>query len=530
MNATKTRIGQLGSGSGLDVQITHNPVFDLFMTLRRETTGRSHWERVVLEPPHRPGVTRFAAALAELAPRQLSQLERHIALAPSLEQLAASVSREPRAAEVVAAMAEEAEHVALALQAFGSDPKSSLGAAGDLLADVQDKCLTFVAEAFGLGQRALSVEVLTVPATPRVTPCGVLLATGRPAAFVNHTELRSVGLVEAILNMTMLAALRADGNATPGRHIAAQLTDVPTERARMARTIDTILVYVTSAQAIRLFVDTDHLDLAEPLGVYITHGRLTDILRPYWLHHLSGRLTREAALAAVVAELQAGGPGLFALRDTAELAADFYLLELLHARSDAAASRRLEQFEAALARDVIRYLHTAVGAELGHCQRVPIDTVADPELRDFVTEINRGDSAISWRRIFDRLGTRALLLAEAAFEGPCIPYGGLKWSPVARTLRLHLDDVIPRRVFIDQCFTLRHNNGPLFDKSFDVSKVLTVLDAQASADYDLLLQHASTDVRRLWAAHHETRFADRHPVWLGSAARAVSSASRNASR
>jgi hypothetical protein len=141
--------------------------------------------------------------------------------------------------------------------------------------------------------------------------------------------------------------------------------------------------------------------------------------------------------------------------------------------------------------------------------------VADPELRAFVTEINHGESAISWRRIFDRLGTRALLLAEAAFEGPCIPYGGLKWSPVARTLRLHLDDVLPRRVFIDQCFTLRHNNGPLFDKCFDVSNVLTVLDAQAAADYDHLWQHASTAVRRLWTDHQTATFAGRHPVWLG---------------
>jgi hypothetical protein len=512
---TTTTIGRLSSGNGLEVRITRNPVFDLFMTLRRETTGRSHWERIILPPPHRPAVTRFAAALAELAPRQVSQLERHIALAPSLERLAASVRGEPLAAEVVAAMAEEAEHVEQALREFGPDPRSALGPALDRLAEVQDKCLTFLADAFGLGQCAPAVEVLAAPATPRRTPCGVLLPAGRPIAFVNHTQLRSIGLVEAVLNMTMLGALRTGGIATPGRHIAAQLAGTPADRVRMAHTVDTILVYVTSAEAVRTFLDGDHLDLAEPLGVYITHGRLTEIIRPYWRHHLNGRLTRTAALDAITAELAAGGPALFRLRDTAELAADFYLLEFLHARHDVAATRHLEQFEAALARDFIRYLHTAVGAELGHCQRVRPDTVADPELRAFVTEINHGESAISWRRIFDRLGTRALLLAEAAFEGPCIPYGGLKWSPVARTLRLHLDDVLPRRVFIDQCFTLRHNNGPLFDKCFDVSNVLTVLDAQAAADYNHLRQHASTAVSRLWTDHQRATYARRHPVWLG---------------
>ena len=78
--------------------------------------------------------------------------------------------------------------------------------------------------------------------------------------------------------------------------------------------------------------------------------------------------------------------------------------------------------------------------------------------------------------------------------------------------------MLPRRVFIDQCFTLRHNNGPLFDKCFDVSNVLTVLDAQASGDYDRLLQHASTAVRRLWTAQRKASFIGRHPVWLGSAA------------
>ncbi|RKN04271.1 peptidylprolyl isomerase [Streptomyces radicis] len=82
-------------------------------------------------------------------------------------------------------------------------------------------------------------------------------------------------------------------------------------------------------------------------------------------------------------------------------------------------------------------------------------------------------------------------------------------------LRRYVDHELSHTVFIDQCFTLEHNNGSLFDKYFATDGLLTVLDAQAAGDLVTLAGRASPEVRRLWQLHEERRFLSHDPAWLG---------------
>jgi hypothetical protein len=47
------------------------------------------------------------------------------------------------------------------------------------------------------------------------------------------------------------------------------------------------------------------------------------------------------------------------------------------------------------------------------------------------------------------------------------------------------------RVFVDQCFSLEHNTGSVFNKLFETETLAGILDAQYRDDYETLLRHAS---------------------------------------
>jgi cyclophilin family peptidyl-prolyl cis-trans isomerase len=81
-------------------------------------------------------------------------------------------------------------------------------------------------------------------------------------------------------------------------------------------------------------------------------------------------------------------------------------------------------------------------------------------------------------------------------------------------MRRYVTGELPQQVFVDQCFTLQHNNGSLFDKFFDTDDVLTVLDAQASGHFETLAAHASPEVRRRWQRHQRRLHAGHESDWL----------------
>lgn len=103
------------------------------------------------------------------------------------------------------------------------------------------------------------------------------------------------------------------------------------------------------------------------------------------------------------------------------------------------------------------------------------------ELAPFLASVSYGDSRVAWPHTRAALRhAEALRLAAAAFIGPGAEYGGDAWWPVAAMVRRYVLRELPDQVFVDQCFTLEHNNGSLFDKYFDAGTMRQVLDAQAA--------------------------------------------------
>jgi hypothetical protein len=86
---------------------------------------------------------------------------------------------------------------------------------------------------------------------------------------------------------------------------------------------------------------------------------------------------------------------------------------------------------------------------------------------------------------------------------------------VARLLRDHLRGRVIARVFVDQCFSLEHNTGSVFNKLYETETLAGILDAQYRDDYQTLLRHASESVRTCWRLYEWRRRQEHDPVWLG---------------
>jgi hypothetical protein len=222
----------------------------------------------------------------------------------------------------------------------------------------------------------------------------------------------------------------------------------------------------------------------------------------------------------VLERIVATGRGVRAERNLAEAAADFYVLELLTARNDADAARMLAEFETRLAREFACYLDMAVGGELRYAMQHLGKEALPTELACFFREIDPGERGMAWmawtvvRRV---LGLRALELAAQVFRtsGWAENFGGDAWATVARLLRDHLRGRVVARVFVDQCFSLEHNTGSVFNKLYETEALAAILETQYRDDYGTLLRHASDAVRRCWRLYEWRRRQEHDPVWLG---------------
>lgn len=216
----------------------------------------------------------------------------------------------------------------------------------------------------------------------------------------------------------------------------------------------------------------------------------------------------------------AEGRGVRAERDLAEAASDFYLLELLNARGDPDAARMLAKLEARLAREFACYLDMAIGGELRYAIKHLGKEALPAELACFFREIHpaeRGKAWLVWNVIRRALGLRALELAAELFRTPGWRenFGGEAWAVVARLLKDHLKGRVIARTFVDQCFSLEHNTGSVFNKLYDTSTLGGILEAQGADDYGALLRQASDSVRRGWRLHEWRRRQEHDPTWLG---------------
>lgn len=220
----------------------------------------------------------------------------------------------------------------------------------------------------------------------------------------------------------------------------------------------------------------------------------------------------------------ARGRGIcFEERDLAEAIADFYLLETLSNVMEFEAARSpLEHLERQLADDFAAYLDLAIGGELRHAKNRLCPSSLPEELAPFFREVSerrldRGAAWLVWSVIRRKLDSQALVLAELAFRarGWDRNFGGEAWAQVTSVLRSYLEGVINRRIFVDRCFALEHNSGPVLDKLWGTRNVRVMLDAHGIDDYATLLSFASSNVHRLWRQHEWVRRRDHDPVWLG---------------
>ncbi|QSB17242.1 peptidylprolyl isomerase [Natronosporangium hydrolyticum] len=276
-----------------------------------------------------------------------------------------------------------------------------------------------------------------------------------------------------------------------------------------------------SAHLIRS-VEPDHRPCVDVLGAIWRYPRLAAVIDRHWGRYLAGLVAREECLTDLANELGGRHPRWYVEDvDATSLAADFYVLEWLSAAGCDEAQRRFAQWVPGLADYFARQIDLTIGGELGHFERARRHRLPEP-VGSFIERVTAGDSRVAWWRTRRELGQlRALTLAAETFNGPGLEYGGEAWGPVAATLRRYLELEIPPAIFVDQCFSLEHNNGSLFDKYFATEGLRELLDAQAAGDLLALTARASVEVRRLWHRHRARHRAGYDPQWLWAEAEAL---------
>lgn len=225
-------------------------------------------------------------------------------------------------------------------------------------------------------------------------------------------------------------------------------------------------------------------------------------------------------MSCVLERSVARSQGVWDERDLAEAAADFYLLENLAAGGDEEAVRKLARLEEQLASEFVSYLDMAIGGELRHARRHLGEEALPRDIACFFREVcpgHRGKAWLVWTVVRRAKGPRALEIAEELFSDSRWRenFGGWAWGSVTRLLRRYLQGDLSSRIFVDQCFSLEHNNGSVFNKLYDTTKLARVLVAQSEDDYEGLLARASKEVRRRWRLREWRRRQDHDPIWLG---------------
>lgn len=497
----------------MPITYAHSDFLDRFLALQRELSGRFGWETGLLPRPVTPAVHTFTTGVRRWRRAGLSDLPHWLTDPDGRPPADPEVER--GTTEVLTALAEAGPVLRAALEPWPGLRERAVAELGRLLPF--DRIAGELTEAIGADVTA-GPPVYLVPFAPNPPAAGFLSAGTRPSAiYVDFRRYTGSTLAESVLTMTAWAALRtATGEQTLPAQLLRLLPGGGRYHRRLRALLTKVLVEITAGEHVRRVVP-GHRPCVDVLGTAWRYPRLFRVAEVHWNAYLAGHVERQDALAAIAADVRQRSPHWFVDHvDAASLAADFYLLEWLTSAADRPAEVRLHQWLPHLARDFAEHLDLIVGAELGHYERTG-DTPVDSALGDFLRTIRAQDSRVSWAQERARLGqATALRLAHRAFAGPGREFGGEAWAPVAAMLARYARHELPHRVFIDQCFTLQHNNGSLFDKFHDTSRMRTVLDAQAAGDLFTLAEHASPEVRARWHGHLRTALSDRDPVWLGA--------------
>ncbi|MEH1016374.1 peptidylprolyl isomerase [Micromonospora sp. CPCC 206060] len=483
---------------------------DLYLALHREVLGRCSWEVSLLPRPVEPVIAAFRDGLRGW--------RGNATPIPPVGFAATGGPQEPLdepTRTVLRAMAAARPSLLPAIDGYAEHRARAEAELDRRLC--LDRVAGPLAEAMGVPGTGLELPLYLVPFAPYPPSVGFLTDGGRVVGgYLDCRRYVGATLADAALTQLGWALLRNEQHPDHLLHrLRALLPDSGPYPDRLRLLLTKVLVELTAGHLIRS-TDPTHRPCVDVLGTAWRFPRLYDLARRHWLRYLDGLTDREDALAAIAGEAASYAPRWYVENiDGAALAADFYLLEWLAASGDAAARARLAEWAPQLGADFAAQLDVIIGTELGHYECARRDTL-DPALAGFLAEVTTGDSRVGWWRSRRALGeVPALDLAVQAFAGPGVEYGGEAWAPIAAMLRRYAAGELPARVFIDQCFTLQHNNGCLFDKYFEAEHLWPVLEAQAAGDLELLARHASAEVRGRWQRHRRQREAGYSPRWLG---------------
>ncbi len=488
------------------ISLAYNDPFNLFLAMQREVAGREPWDMCLLPRPHTPEVGLFTTGMRMLRDADVRQLPIEVAEAADVPSFAESLitGGEPAAARGW-------ERVRQSLGAVEGELRSAIEFYAPPLADAtayieetvlrdEQRCTAVLTDALGV-RAAGPLPVYLVPFAPFPPGTAFLTDRGAPrAAYLDYRRYSGPAMLEGLLTLLswhLLLSTAADG-ALP-RRVATGLSGSDRAKRQLRAIVMKMLVALTAEHLVTDY-DPQFRGTIVAFGTDLRFPRLLAAIRGPWLHYLHGRTSREKALG-LINERLAGQPASWFVEqvDASSLAADFYLLEWLAAQ-DSQDSREaaalLAAWQPRLAADFARHLDYAIGAELAHYDGIPLSTLA-AEMIAFIHQACEGNSVLRWPAIRRSGGPDAYRMAEAAFLGPGGEYGGEAWAPIALLMAQYTEGALPERVFIDQCFTLEHNNGCLFDKFFDTWEMQATLGAQSRGDLATLGARASAEVRRL---------------------------------
>jgi cyclophilin family peptidyl-prolyl cis-trans isomerase len=506
----------------LSLTFERSSTLDLFLAVQRELTGRFAQEIALLPTPVVPEIAQFRHGIRAWQAAGLRTLPDWLARCADPARLADGmddVLLRHGARQVADALAAAGPILGPALDRF-EDVRATARRELDRLLPLAELDVPYRA-ALGVGAGQLTLPLHLVPLAPHYPGVGFLTDGSRwTRAYADCRRLTGSILADSVLTVLGWALLHAaPGPDSLWSELARRLPGEGRPQRRLRAILAKVLVETTAASLVRVSAP-EHRAGADVLGTAWRYPRLHGVASRYWGRHLAGLADRAEALAGLCGEIRrvwADRPGWYVEDvDASSLAADFYLLEWLAAAGGpGAAERLLAGWVPQLADYLAGQIDLIIGGELGHFERSGGRGTPEP-VGSFLARVTAGDSRVAWWRLRRELGqSRALRLAVEAFSTAGIEYGGEAWGPVAATLVRYVDCELPPAVFVDQCFTLEHNNGSLFDKYFATGRLRTVLDAQAAGDLGALSRYASAEVRTLWREHQARQFGDVDPDWLG---------------
>ncbi|WP_433651515.1 peptidylprolyl isomerase [Micromonospora zamorensis] len=492
------------------MRINHarSAMLDLFLVMQRELHDRFSFETMLLPRPPVPAVAAFWDGFESWAPIVRNNVPAAVAAAPDPAKLVDLIddARLAAGAELIATSMAAAEPTLMPIIARHDALRERAAAGLDELL-VPDQYLAPLCEALGTPPTTRTLDLHLVPFAPHTPSVGYLADDGAlTGLYVDCNRFRGTTMADSVLTLLAWAHLieTRDDPANLSVELARRLPGSAPYQRRLRVLLTKILVEMLAGNLVRA-VRPDHRPCFDVLGSQWRYPRLFAVAQRHWTRYLRGDLGRAEAMAGMADDLAAYSPRWFVDHiDPSSLAADFYLLEWMAAAGNREADVRLAQWLPQLCADLAGHLDIAIGSELGHFSRMPLDLCAPP-LAEFLGGIGTGDSRVAWPRLRAELGhATALELARQAFAGPGVEFGGMAWHPITEMVGRYVTGALPDRVFVDQCFTLEHNNGSVFDKFYDVQDMPTVLDAQARTDVETLASHASAAVRKLFR-HHQAQ-------------------------